>query len=409
MNKKLLTLSLLLLFNLHLSAQWQKVETINSQFVYTAVFAGDDYFVGGDSLYISRDKGLTWQSITVNGQTVEITALFKYGNRIFAGTYGSGVFVSINNGISWQSYNSGLSSYALYAKKFVTSGDTIFYATDAGGVYYLPNSTNHWQSYNQNLPSNIAWTINDLVVTNNNLIASAGRSGYYYLRPKGSPEWIEKRIQTPQGIYTTPNAFLSTGDFVFSGSRFGIYRSFDEGNTFDSVGISAMDMSVVSFAKDKNRIYAGCTRSSGNDFFVWYSDDFGDSWNIFAHEFQYLHHLYIYDQKIWAATNNGLWFNELDPSSVDPINSLNGFNLYQNYPNPFNPSTTIQYSLRSSQFVTLKVYDVLGNEISTLIDEYKPAGFYDVSFNASSLASGMYFYRLQIGNYSETKKMLLLR
>lgn len=398
-----------IIFQTQLSAQWQKVEQINSQFVYSALFTGDDCFVGSDSLYISRDRGLTWQSTTLNGHAIEVTALFKYDNKIFAGTYGNGVFISINNGLSWQNYNLGLSGFTLYAKKFVASGDTIFYATDGGGIYYLLSNSDTWQSYNQNLPSNIAWTINDLVVTNNNFVASAGSSGYYYLRPKGSAQWIEKRMQTPQGIFMTPNAFLSTGDIVFSGSRFGIYKSLDEGNTFDSAGISAMDIAVVSFVKDDNRIYAGYTRSAGNDFFVWYSDDLGNAWNIFAHEFQYLHHLYIYDQKIWAATNNGLWFNNLDPSSVDPINSLNGFNLYQNYPNPFNPSTTIQYSLSSSQFVTLKVYDVLGNEISTLIDEHKQAGFYEVSFNASSLPSGIYFYKLQFGSLIETKKMMLIK
>ena len=90
------------------------------------------------------------------------------------------------------------------------------------------NNTNVWQSYNQNLPSSIAWTINDIAVTDDNIIVSAGGSGFYYLRPKGSPEWIEKRMQTPQGIFMTPNAFLSTGDIVFSGHRFSIYKSLDE-------------------------------------------------------------------------------------------------------------------------------------------------------------------------------------
>ena len=214
----------------------------------------------------------------------------------------------------------------------------------------------------------------------------------------------------------TPNAFLSTGDIVFSGHRFGIYKSLDEGNTFDSVGISAMDMAVVSFAMDGNRIYAGYTRSSGNDFFVWYSDDFGDSWNIFDHQFQFLLHLYIYDNKIWAGTNDGLWYKELETTSLEPIEQPNNFNLSQNYPNPFNPSTKISWQSPIAGHQSLKVYDVLGNVITTLVDEERPAGKYDTSFNASGLASGIYFYRiaihsdkLQIGTYVETKKMILLR
>jgi hypothetical protein len=86
-----------------------------------------------------------------------------------------------------------------------------------------------------------------------------------------------------------------------------------------------------------------------------------------------------------------------------------GFILYQNYPNPFNPTTNLQYTISSRQFVTLKVYDVLGNEITTLVDEEKEPGSYEVIFNAGNLSSGMYFYTLKIGNYSETKKMLLLK
>jgi photosystem II stability/assembly factor-like uncharacterized protein len=392
-----------------LSAQWQKVDVITSPFVYSVLFDDDNIYAGGDSLYISRDRGLTWQASAPTGQPIELTAISKFGDIIYLGTYGSGVYISSNNGESWQSFNNGLSAFTYYAKKFVSSGDTIYYATDGGGVFYLPGNTNLWHSYNQNLPSSIAWTINDLVVTNNNLLASAGGSGYYYLRPKGSAEWIEKRMQTPQGIFMTPNAFFSTGDIVFSGHRFGIYKSLDEGNTFDSVGISAMDMAVVSFVMDGNRIYAGYTRSSGNDYFVWYSDDFGDSWNFFDHQFQLLLHLYVYDNKIWAGTNDGLWYKELETTSIEPIEQPNDFNLKQNYPNPFNPSTKISWQSALSGHQSLKVYDVLGNVITTLVDEERPAGKYDTSFNASGLASGIYFYKLQIGNYVETKKMILLR
>jgi len=85
------------------------------------------------------------------------------------------------------------------------------------------------------------------------------------------------------------------------------------------------------------------------------------------------------------------------------------FKLFQNYPNPFNPSTHIQYAVSSLQFVSLKVYDVLGNEITTLVNEEKPAGSYEVEFNASSLPSGVYFYQLRAGSFINTKKMILLR
>ena len=76
---------------------------------------------------------------------------------------------------------------------------------------------------------------------------------------------------------------------------------------------------------------------------------------------------------------------------------LNKFELNQNFPNPFNPSTTIQYAISSQQHVTIKVYNVLGNEVETLVNEVKPAGVYEVEFNATALTSGVYFYKLQAG------------
>jgi uncharacterized delta-60 repeat protein len=85
------------------------------------------------------------------------------------------------------------------------------------------------------------------------------------------------------------------------------------------------------------------------------------------------------------------------------------FELMQNYPNPFNPTTTISFSIPSKSFVSLKVYDLLGREAARLVDEVKDVGDYNVTFNAGKLASGVYFYRLQAGNYSEIKKLMLIK
>ncbi|MCP5062977.1 MAG: T9SS type A sorting domain-containing protein [Ignavibacteriae bacterium] len=100
---------------------------------------------------------------------------------------------------------------------------------------------------------------------------------------------------------------------------------------------------------------------------------------------------------------------------------VNRFDLYQNYPNPFNPTTTITFSVphpplflgglsaSKSQNVSLKVYNVLGKEVATLVNETKPVGRYSINFNATDLPSGIYFYRLQSGKFAKTKQMLLLK
>jgi hypothetical protein len=97
--------------------------------------------------------------------------------------------------------------------------------------------------------------------------------------------------------------------------------------------------------------------------------------------------------------------------SVDGQSSglVKDFHLSQNFPNPFNPSTVIGYQLPVSGNVTLKVYDLLGREAATLVDEYKPAGMHEIEFDATELTSGIYFYKLQADNYVDTKKMILLK
>ena len=94
---------------------------------------------------------------------------------------------------------------------------------------------------------------------------------------------------------------------------------------------------------------------------------------------------------------------------TDDIKIPTQYLLSQNFPNPFNPSTTIRYGLTQQMLVTLKIYNILGQEVSTLVNEEKPIGTYELNWNASNLSSGIYFYRLHAGSFVETKKMILLK
>jgi hypothetical protein len=112
-----------------------------------------------------------------------------------------------------------------------------------------------------------------------------------------------------------------------------------------------------------------------------------------------------------GAVIHGLLYGDTTVVSLDNI--IKGlpshFELGQNYPNPFNPSTKIRYEIPERSFVTLNIYDILGNEIATLVKEEKLAGEYEIEFNAANLPSGIYFYTLSAGNYFSTKKMILLK
>ena len=115
-------------------------------------------------------------------------------------------------------------------------------------------------------------------------------------------------------------------------------------------------------------------------------------------------------RKIYLGTSDGLFrTNILTGISNEKENLIDRFVLEQNYPNPFNPITTITYQIPKTSFVTIKVYDVLGNEIATLVNEELEAGKYEIDFIARDLPSGIYFYTFRSGSFAETKKMLLLK
>ena len=103
--------------------------------------------------------------------------------------------------------------------------------------------------------------------------------------------------------------------------------------------------------------------------------------------------------------------NEIEKKSGSKLKQLSSFSyrLNQNYPNPFNPTTKISYSIPKDGLVTLKMFDVLGNEVAILVNENQAVDIYEVEFNAADLPSGIYFYKLTSENYTATKKLILLK
>jgi len=158
-----------------------------------------------------------------------------------------------------------------------------------------------------------------------------------------------------------------------------------EGNVIESFPIST---------QEGDQIHPALVRGSDNKVLVVYS-----GW---TNEYQ-------------GKTYNSMriWGKMLGmPSSIDEDKNnfvVTNFNLEQNFPNPFNPSTKIEYSVPQSSTVVIKVFDILGNEIETLVKEEKPTGTYEITWYAEGLPSGVYFYRLQAGSFVETKKMLLMK
>jgi ligand-binding sensor domain-containing protein len=205
-------------------------------------------------------------------------------------------------------------------------------------------------------------------------------------------------------------ALTVSGTNLFAGTwGGGVFLSTNNGISWTTVNSDLTNLYVESFAAIGTNLFAGTWRG------VFLSTNNGTNWTVINNDLMdlYVESLAVSGTNLFAGTFNGVWRRSLSDMITNVEDQNTGipsqFILEQNYPNPFNPSTTIIYSLPTSEFVTLKVYDVLGKEVATLVNEEKPAGSYEVNFNATDLSSGIYFYTLKTGKFSETKKLVLMK
>lgn len=163
-----------------------------------------------------------------------------------------------------------------------------------------------------------------------------------------------------------------------------------------------------------NNFLTGLSNSEGVDFFpngnILIGNGATSSVKLFDNAGNYIKD-FISSGAGNLLTPNAVVIRENNAVSVSGSGNsfINNYILEQNYPNPFNPGTIISFSIPNSEFTQLKIYDALGTEINSLVNEYKQSGNYDIEFNAENLPTGIYFYRLISGNYSDTKKMILLK
>ncbi|HZW39236.1 MAG TPA: T9SS type A sorting domain-containing protein, partial [Ignavibacteriaceae bacterium] len=214
--------------------------------------------------------------------------------------------------------------------------------------------------------------------------------------------------------------FISNDTVLAIGESGLIFKSIDGGKNFNYVQtpFNGVGFQGISF-KNKDSIYISGRSSSnyGNNNCVLLSTDMGDTWqniidtNVVTNKYIIKGIEIDMYNKVWLYGNrSSIFTNAAEQVSVldnDIIN--NSFELKQNFPNPFNPITTINFNLSTSSKIELIIYDLLGNKVKELIDEYREAGNHKINFDASNLSSGTYFYTLKANNLLICKKMTLLK
>jgi hypothetical protein len=327
------------------------------------VFAG----TADAGVFLSTDNGANWHQ-EIQGMTeFDVISLAVSGQAVFAGTP-TGLFVSNDTGSTWTVTSSGLGSRSVRA--IAPGGGVVFLGTN-GGVYRSSDTGATWAPANRGLTD---LSILALAVSGTSLVAGTATAGFFR-STDGGENWAASNAGVPPP--RSVNVLAGSGSALFAGT-----------NTY---GRSPGDVLLstdagISWTPVEDGLPGGCIVRS---FAVCGTD-------LFAGTAGYA---------VWKRPLAEMVLPVERGACLIPERCQLG----QNYPNPFNPSTTVRFSIPQRSHVTLKVFDVLGREVATLVDEVRQAGAYTVTWEATGRASGLYLYRMVAGSWSRSGKMVVVR
>ena len=368
--------------------------------------------LGYDGVVFSSDHGDSWTPINSGlPKTFIFAVAISPEGYFYAGTYGGLVCKSTDGGTSWHMLQTPIpftiNAIAAFGSGRVLAGAVGFYcSTDDGVSWNSPITQGQFLAITQGA--------NGEILVGGDFLARSLDSGATWTQlPTG-----------PIVLYFRGLAVDASGR-IFVGSAFGVFVSPDLGNSWSCSNQGRISSFTTSLILDQGgRVIAGGTGVS-------ISTDDGQTWFTANDGLSSLHVYYLASDSagyLFAATDSGIFRSSAYVTNV--ASSCTGLptapKLEQNYPNPFNPTTVIRYQLPAVSSVRLAVYDLLGRELTVLINERKAPGSYEVKFDGAGLASGMYFYRLsvsplvrrdlvtqerdgQAGDFVQTRKLLMLR
>jgi photosystem II stability/assembly factor-like uncharacterized protein len=435
---------------------WEKSnEGMGPKDVRALAVTQSSYLIAGThyaGVYMSTDNASNWNK-SMNGFPAgsSILSLINSDLGVLAGTR-DGIYKTTDSGTSWVKLTGDNDTINYSEVRGICTDKSYIYAAltykFTGIVYMSTDYGESWHRSDNGLPPNATF-LWDVGISGGNVIAATDQ-GLYYSTDKGQ-SWLPSNIANESII-----KLAVTKDYVFGALVLDdVYRSADDGLTWNIVLNSPSAYFTTLAAKD-NFAYAG-----GFDFGSFYSTNSGDDWfiagfptgssvytisfipavtgmvlagtniepNYIYASFNYSHNFDSYSEGLGvnaiaeALTSNdsysfaGTSYNGVWRRTLPGVTALNDnesekpdkFSLEQNYPNPFNPSTTIKYSVIESGIVKLQVYNSIGEKVVTLVNDYREAGEYTVNFDATELSSGIYYYRIDIGEFTSAKKMILLK
>ena len=358
---------------------WNNIsEGLNNMSLKSIVNTGSYIFTCNNGLYLSSNSGVSWNTDNSPQVRRNINVLAYSGNNLYAGSKDSGIFVSSNYGVQWSKINivgQNIGSRNVVALGAI--GNTIFAGIYLENLYISTNQGAVWKSLDTAMHST---DIRDLIVSGTEVFACFYTGGICRSTNSGA-NWTRVNNGIPYPYYYCMGLAkdsLNIYACFYWGN--GIYMSSNNGDSWSKISGELSNLNFNSIAAYHSRIFAA------TDSVIYYSSNNGSNWNIIneglpaVNANPFVNKLSISNGYLYAATNyRSLWKRPLSDFILlikTNTEKPTEYMLSQNYPNPFNPATKISFALPKQGLVTIKVFDVLGKEIETLVNESLKPGTY---------------------------------
>lgn len=414
---------------------------------------GNIYCTFGGSIYTSSNQGSTWQSLNGDLQNLDVFGVVTdptNASVLYVNSVG-GIYQTQDGGRSWQQRNNGMVDNDVFGLALDPQNPSTLYAGTWGGLIYKTTDAGiTWVEKSSGLPGLGKAFIAEVDIhpKNASWVWTSGESINFQSTDGGS-DWSQFFINGQEVQEAVCDLKHPDTLYAIVGADT-LLRSIDGGGHWSVRRVGSSLSKLTIDQSTPNTLYAdsaSVTAKSTNGGLTWsvadtvspgniyvnpdnsyyvYTSNFGHgvrrstdaglTWNDYNNGLPYLN---TFTVRTAAGQSNKLYVSTFGGSVYGVDQTMNfvkvqksiplTFSLAQNFPNPFNPTTVITYQLPLTDYVTLKIYDVLGTEVATLVSEHQSAGNHSTTLNLSNLPSGVYFYSLREGSYSETKKLVLLK
>ncbi len=426
--KILLYLFFSITFSMNAQNFWEKIDSPTSKKLTSVIFidSSNGWAAGDSGLIIhTTDAGESWTTQNYNDSIAIVNLCFLSDQLGFASAtstnyepFGSYLLKTTDGGMNWSSDFLRIGEAFVHSITFIDSLNgfavgypSFFLRTSDGGE--------SWRSVTRDSSIYAQWPPETVKFYDSSYGFACGGTrdvvGVIWKTTDSGYSWttvVDSTSAPPEPLYAIQifdslNVLVLGGDPEFGAS---VLRSYDGGSSWRYYNVGILWFPVEMGFRTAAEGWAPMGPKRG----FLFTDDSGENWSfINTPDSAYVTNISFPDSiHGYAVGINGtmLKYTYPKPNNIETETGMAGsFYLAQNYPNPFNPVTSISYRIKSAGMVSIKVYNVLGKQIASLVNEYKPEGSYTVEFNGSDLPSGVYLYRLRSGEYSAVKKMLLVK